>query len=40
MNMNKKGFSDKELIRIITTIAGLLLVYVAYKAIIAKLGGG
>lgn len=37
--MNKKGFSEKELLKIITIIVGLILLYLIYKAITSQLKG-
>lgn len=38
--MNKKGYSDKDFLNIIKTVAGLILLYIVYKAIMSQLGGG
>lgn len=38
--MNKKGFSDMDLLKVIKVVAAAVLVYLIYKAIMSQFGGG
>jgi len=37
--MNKKGFSNADLINIIKIGAGLILLYIIYKVVMSKING-
>ncbi len=38
--MNKKGFSDVDLLNIIKVVAAVVLFYLIYKTIMSQFGGG
>ena len=38
--MNKRGFSDMDLLNVIKVVAAVVLVYLLYKTIMSQFGGG